>query len=69
MMKLTGTIECQTDKAIFFSIRDDICLNLQGRKIWFPKSKINLPEKINHGCVVVNNNFPVDCVDRKKGIN
>ena len=45
MMDLQGRIVAETDKAIQFEILDDICLHLQGKTEWFPKSKIRLPKR------------------------
>ena len=45
MMKLTGEIIRETENAILFHVKEDICLHLQGETCWFPKSKIRLPKR------------------------
>ena len=50
MMKLKGTIEHETDKAILFHITSDgEGCNLQGQTEWFPKSKTKMNKKIVDG--------------------
>ena len=43
MIKLLGEVIHETEKAILFKVEEDICLHLQDKTCWFPKSKIRLP--------------------------
>ena len=49
MMKLKGYVKVETDKSIQFKITsDEEGFHLDGRTVWFPKSKIKLPKKIHN---------------------
>ncbi len=47
MIKLRGKILVQTEKGILFKVEEDLCMHLEDKKIWFPKSRIKMPKRLD----------------------
>ena len=57
MVDLRGYIVAETSKAILFHVTEDIHLHLNGKRKWFPKSKIKLPKRRSDICRIYVQNW------------